>query len=115
MVAVQLLCAGLPLAVLSDCMQMRCKTQYRDSGGFCGCAVVAVRLSRAGLPLAVLSDCTAHALHLGMRAWMRVADSAFALSSYLSLLNPGAVAPGFARPCPAARASCGFRGHRERC
>ena len=58
------------------------------------CAVVAVRLSRAGLPLAVLSDSTAHALHLGMRAWMRVADSAFALSSYLSLLSPSAGVPG---------------------
>ena len=62
--------------------------------GCSGCAVVAVRLSRAGLPLAVLSDSTAHALHLGMRAWMRVADSAFALSSYLSMLNPSAAAPG---------------------
>ena len=50
------------------------------------CAVVAMSLSTAGSPLAVLSNSSAFAYQPGMRTWMRVVDSAFALSSYSSIL-----------------------------
>ncbi len=72
------------------------------------CAVVSVRLSKAGLPLALLSDSTAHVLHLGMRAWMRLADASFALSSYQSLSHPAAAVPGMHTPSSPSCADAGM-------
>ena len=48
--------------------------------------MVSMSLSTAGSPLAVLSNSSAFAYQPGMRTWMRVVDSAFALSSYSSIL-----------------------------
>ncbi|BDA47922.1 Protein HIRA [Coccomyxa sp. Obi] len=56
--------------------------------------VVSVRLSGAGLPLVVLSNSTAFALHLGMKTWMRVADSNFSFSSYMSIFSGSAASAG---------------------
>ena len=53
-------------------------------------AVVSMSLSKAGSPLAVLSNSTAYAYQPGMRTWMCVVDSDFALSSYASILASGA-------------------------
>ena len=43
-------------------------------------------LSTAGNPLAVLSNSSAFAYQPGMKTWMHVVDSAFALSSYSTIL-----------------------------
>ncbi|CAL8463095.1 g2629 [Coccomyxa elongata] len=56
--------------------------------------VVSVRVSGAGLPLVVLSNSTAFALHLGMKTWMRVADSNFSFSSYMSIFSGSAASAG---------------------
>lgn len=56
----------------------------------CGGAVMTMQLSAAGLPLAAMSDGTAHVWHVGMEAWMRVADGAFPASPFHSLLQPPA-------------------------
>ena len=48
--------------------------------------MVSMSLSAAGSPLAVLSNSSAFAYQPGLRTWMRVVDSAFALSSYSSIL-----------------------------
>lgn len=62
--------------------------------------VVSVRLSGAGLPLVVLSNSTAFALHLGMKTWMRVADSNFSFSSYMSIFSRSAASAGAAPHVP---------------
>ena len=49
-------------------------------------AVVSMSLSAAGSPLAVLSNSSAYVYQPGMKTWMRMVDSAFALSSYSSIL-----------------------------
>ena len=51
--------------------------------------MVSMSLSTAGSPLAVLSNSSAFAYQPGMKTWMRVVDSAFALSSYSSILASG--------------------------
>jgi hypothetical protein len=53
-----------------------------------------MRLSQAGQPLAVLSNSQAYALHLGMKAWMCVADTTFSYSSYASIMSTGSPPEG---------------------
>lgn len=48
--------------------------------------VIKARLSKNGSPLVVLSNCTASLYHLGMKTWMRVADSGFPSSAFASIL-----------------------------
>ena len=78
----------------------------------CELAVVSVRLSGAGLPLAVLSNNTAYALHLGMKTWMRVADSNFSFSSYMSLYSVSASSAGMRLHLPLHRLLC-YPGNSE--
>ena len=52
-------------------------------------AVVSMSLSEAGDLLAVLSNSTAYAYQPGMETWMCVVDSAFAQTSYSSIMTSG--------------------------
>jgi hypothetical protein len=52
-------------------------------------AVVSMSLSEAGDLLAVLSNSTAYAYQPGMETWMCVVDSAYAQTSYSSIMTSG--------------------------
>jgi protein HIRA/HIR1 len=76
-------------------------------------SIAAMRLSGgAGLPLAVLTDMTAAAYHPGLRAWLRVADTAFPGSAYGAGpgCGPGAGADGDLHAAQVAASAAGPPG-----